>query len=346
MNRIAARPLRSASSAATGFTIVEILVVVAIITILISVVLTGVSKSRQTAIQTKSLNNVKQVAVAWAQYANQNDDRAMIGYMDDGVQAAFKVKVRDRAGDRLAPEFCRTYPFRLLPFLDHDRQLLYDYGSEDQLSELPNDVIASTPAFGYNAYYLGGWWTTDSSGAPRMKFSATGYYRTPGQLVPGEMVARSLNQIQRTSDMIVFASSYSAEPGFLKNPDQLAPGSAWVVPHRRGMTDIWAASDGANYNTITTAGLYGEDLAPLAPFAALLSADRGAASGVVPVQGGIGLDVFVAESVPLRRVKNTVVTVRADLSTEAQGLRDLMNQTRWMNHASYGDDQITFSHPE
>jgi prepilin-type N-terminal cleavage/methylation domain-containing protein len=332
----------SRSTPRAGFTLVEMLVVISVITILISIVLTGVSKSRQTAIQTKSLSGIKQVAVAWQQYSNQNDDRAMIGYMDEGVQAAFKVKIRDRAGDRVAPEFCKTYPFRLLPYLDHDRQILYDYGSEDQLSTLPNDVIASTPAFGYNAYYLGGWWTTDTAtGTPKMKFAATGYYRSSNQLVPGEMVARSINQIERKSDMIVFASSYAAEPGFLKNPDQLAPGSAWVVPHRRGMTDIWAASDGATFNNISTASLL-DGGSPLAPLAALLSAD----SGAVPVQGGIGLDVFVAESVPLRRVKNTVVTVRADLSTEAQGLRDLMNQTRWMNNASQSSDQINFSHPE
>jgi prepilin-type N-terminal cleavage/methylation domain-containing protein len=332
----------SRSTPRAGFTLVEMLVVISVITILISIVLTGVSKSRQTAIQTKSLSGIKQVAVAWQQYSNQNDDRAMIGYMDEGVQATFKVKIRDRAGDRVAPEFCKTYPFRLLPYLDHDRQILYDYGSEDQLSTLPNDVIASTPAFGYNAYYLGGWWTTDTAtGTPKMKFAATGYYRSPNQLVPGEMVARSINQIERKSDMIVFASSYAAEPGFLKNPDQLAPGSAWVVPHRRGMTDIWAASDGATFNNISTASLL-DGGSPLAPLAALLSAD----SGAVPVQGGIGLDVFVAESVPLRRVKNTVVTVRADLSTEAQGLRDLMNQTRWMNNASQSSDQINFSHPE
>jgi len=267
----------------------------------------------------------------------------MIGYMDEGVQSAFKVKIRDRAGNRVDPAFCKTYPFRLLPYLDNDRQILYDYGADDQLSELPNDVIASTPAFGYNAFYLGGWWTTDASGAPRMKFAGTGYYRSPGQLVPGEMVARSINQIERKSDMIVFASSYSAEPGFMKNPDLLAPGSAWVVPHRRGMTDIWAASDGASFNTIDAAGTTASlGRSPLAPLASLLSGD----SGVVPVQGGIGLDVFVAESVPLRRVKNTVVTVRADLSTEAQGLRDLMNQIRWMNNASYSGDQVNFSHPE
>jgi len=50
--------------------------------------------------------------------------------------------------------------------------------------------------------------------------------------------------------------------------------------------------------------------------------------------------------VPLRRIKNTVPTVRADLSTEPQGLRDLMNQSRWMNNAGYCQDPVQFSHPD
>jgi len=326
-----------------GFTIVELLVVISIIAILASLTSIGLSQAGKTARQTTALSNLKQVGTAYVQYSNQNDDRCLLGYVDDEAQQAFRLKSRDAAGDLVPAEYCRTYPYRLLPFLNHDRSLMYDYVQEyEDVTSIPPDVISANPAFGYNAYYLGGWWTTDTAtGTPKMKFAATGYYRSSNQLVPGEMVARSINQIERKSDMIVFASSYAAEPGFLKNPDQLAPGSAWVVPHRRGMTDIWAASDGATFNNISTASLL-DGGSPLAPLAALLSAD----SGAVPVQGGIGLDVFVAESVPLRRVKNTVVTVRADLSTEAQGLRDLMNQTRWMNNASNSTDQINFSHPE
>jgi hypothetical protein len=56
--------------------------------------------------------------------------------------------------------------------------------------------------------------------------------------------------------------------------------------------------------------------------------------------------VFQEEAVPLRRYKNAVPTVRADNSTSAQGLRDLMSQVRWMNHASFAEDAVQFSHPE
>lgn len=342
-----------------GFTIVELLVVISIIAILLSVVSVGIVQAGKSARQTKLLSNLKQVATAWTQYANQNDDRAMIGYMDDAVQAAFKIKVRDRDGNRVDAQFCRTYPFRLLPFLDHDRSLMYDYLADyEQTSLIPPAEIAANPAFGYNAYYLGGWWTvdggqTDGGGTPgpRMRFSNTGYFKAPGQLVARqEMVARSLSQIQRPSDMVVFGSSFAAQPGFVKNPNELARGSAWVCPSRRATAEIWAASDGSSFNTMQTPGTLTALVDPGTAGGYLAQLFRTEAprqvGNIVLTQGGAGMDVFAAESVPLRRIKNTVPTVRADLSTEAQGLRDLMNQSRWMNNAGYSADPYQFTHPE
>jgi prepilin-type N-terminal cleavage/methylation domain-containing protein len=338
-----------------AFTIVELLVVISIIALLLAVISVGIVQAGKTARQTKALSNLKQVAVAWTQYANQNDDRALPGFMDDATQATFRIKVRDRDGNRVPEQFCRTYPFRLLPFLEHDRSLMYDYLADyEQTSLIPQDEIAANPAFGYNAYYIGGWWTTapgqteEGPTGPRVRFSGTGYFRAPGQLVQRqEMVARTLAQIQRPSDMVVFGSSFAAQPGFFKNPDELARGSAWIVPSRRATTEIWAASDGTSFNTMPAPGTLTSAEGAGQLWASLLGsqAPRTRQTAVL-TQGGAGMDVFVAESVPLRRIKNTVPTVRADLSTESQGLRDLMNQSRWMNNAGYSEDPVRFSHPD
>lgn len=338
-----------------AFTIVELLVVISIIALLLAVISVGIVQAGKTARQTKALSNLKQIAVAWTQYANQNDDRALPGFMDDATQSAFKIKVRDRDGNRVREQFCRTYPFRLLPFLEHDRSLMYDYLADyEQTSLIPQLEIAANPAFGYNAYYLGGWWTTTpgqpdgGAGTPRMRFSGTGYFRAPGQLVQRqEMVARTLAQIQRPSDMVVFGSSFAAEPGFYKNPDELARGSSLIVPSRLATTPIWAASDGTSFNSMPTPGTLTSAERAGELWASLLgSRSPRVRQTAVLTQGSAGMDVFVTESVPLRRIKNTVPTVRADLSTESQGLRDLMNQARWMNNAGYCQDPVQFSHPD
>ena len=203
---------RQQRNASAGFTIVELLVVIGIIAILLSLVSISLVQGGQSARQTKALSALKQIGTAWMQYANQSEDRVMPGYMDDGVQAAFKIKVRDGGGQRVDPQYCRTYSFRLLPFLDNDRSLMYDYVPDNEMpSELPPQVISDQPAFGYNAFYVGGWWTSET-GAPKMRFSGTGYFGTGGQLVQRqEVVVRALAQVERTSDLIVFSASTAAD---------------------------------------------------------------------------------------------------------------------------------------
>lgn len=321
-----------------GFTIVELLVVISIIAILISLVSVGLSQAGQTARQTAALNNLKQVGTAYVQYSNQNEDRCMLGYADDGVQTAFRMKSRDAAGDVVPQEFCRTYPYRLLPFLNNDRSLMYGYVEEyDDVTGIQRYVIsANHPAFGYNAYYLGGWWTSQG-GQPSMRFANA------------NVVCRSLAQIERTSDMVVFAASTPAEPGFIKSPNENALGSAWVVPHVLADTVIWNSTDGTEFGTMSvppaaSAGL-SLDARLGAAFAAIV-APRDAGPSVERTQGGAGMQVLVAQSVPLRRIKNVVQTIHADLSTTTQGLRDLMDQRRWINPAARSAGQENFTHAD
>jgi hypothetical protein len=257
----------------------------------------------------------------------------MLGYADEGVQTAFRMRVQDAAGNAVLPANAATYPFRLLPFLNNDRSMMYEYIDEyEDSSIIPEDVIAQNPGFGYNAFYLGGWWET-VSGAPKMRFGQT-----------AGIVARSVAQIAKTTELIVFSASTSAQPGYYKSPNENAPGSAWVVPHILADTPIWQASDGGNFIQMQTADRGSLNLETVT--ASLFGgAPRrsGTQDGVTLVQGGSGMDVLQEQSVPLRRIKNVVQTIRADLSTTTQGLRDLMDQRRWINTATSADPE-NFTH--
>lgn len=328
-----------------GFTIVEMLVVMAVIAALIGMLLAGLQAAQRSSRRTKQLSDLRQVFNGWSQYANTYGDALLPGYMDEGVQSAWRVAYKYKNDDKVPPEYCKTYPWRLLPYLDHSFPTLFEYleADDDDVYKPKNPdgtpnttgmaIVADKPAFGYNAYYLGGWWT--SSPAVSMAYSNSTWTNANGQSVQGLVVATKLGNIAKPDQMITFCAASYRQPGFYKmESDDWAGGSPWVVPHILADQTIWMPSDGTTF---------GEMQASLSPARSTTIADL---FGVVPilsqslaqsataVAGNSGVQVFTAQGVPQRRFGPGVPVVHADGSTVSLGLGQLIDQRRWMNPAS------------
>jgi prepilin-type N-terminal cleavage/methylation domain-containing protein len=312
-----------------GFTIVEILVVLSIIVVLVGLLAYGIQTASRSARKTREVNNLRQVGLAWAQYSTNYKERLLPGWLDDGVQELWRTRYRNSRGETLDREHCRAYPWRLLPFLSYDFGVLYNYLEQEEPNWDGNpSIVAENPAFGINAYYVGGWWptpTADGTDAPPVAkpvFANSVYTDSRGVAHTGRVVVQSQGTIRRPTELIVFAASAFREPGFYRDRiSTYQPGAAWVVPPRLAETEIWTASYGDNFQAVAPAML-----------AATLN---------------IGVEVFQAEAVPIARHNPSIATVRADLSTLPQSLTDLVKMDRWIdvgNESSAGVNTSGFTH--
>ncbi len=82
--------LRSGVLRRVGFTLIELLVVIAIIAVLMAILMPALNRAKEQGKRAACLNNLKQLALAWIMYADENDDKIVNGEAYEG-------------GDGLAP---------------------------------------------------------------------------------------------------------------------------------------------------------------------------------------------------------------------------------------------------
>ena len=106
-----------------AFTLMELLVVVAIIGVLVGVVVVSMQAVRASATRSESLGALRQMALAYGQYTDEHRGRLMPGYIDDTIltstPAFEKMQAKLSSGEVLAPEDSASYVWRLAPYLDH-----------------------------------------------------------------------------------------------------------------------------------------------------------------------------------------------------------------------------------
>ena len=381
MTRLAKTNRITRAQSGRAFTIVELLVVICIIGLLLGLLIGGLRAAIASGKQTKEANRLKQVLLAWQMYSNQYEDRLLPGYLeqcmgDVGVQtgpqdsASWQVRFRNKRGQELAPELCQAYPWRLAPFLDYNYDAILGWRLDiaedldtalaletEQVQDLP-ECLASVganmdgagtelqPAFGYNAYYLGGWWRWISS-TPRLTFAnATQTQGGTSGTNAASVTALSQSNINRPAEIVAFCGSTflnaSTNP-YEKLNDTLA-GAPWVVPHKLGPTDVWgfggAVLESASLSPMDHSGGDALSAAVPAAFRAWLSPGPRLLAAPAP-QGDIGhLMVYQSQAIPFERYGKAVSVGCCDASVKFLTLKALNDLRLWVPSA----DTAQFSH--
>jgi prepilin-type N-terminal cleavage/methylation domain-containing protein len=232
-----------------GFTIVEIIVVMAIIGILVAVLVPALTGARMRAKKLDELNLISNVGKSWTMYIVDHQDKLLQGYISTEVQAQLELAwaFPDESLVPPAPLYTSAMPndagpwtFRLLDYLDYDWRSVLFYRDTDEWtsSELREyaEIVANEPAFGYNGYYVGGWWIMNNhTSRPTTLFQSV--VLTDGERT--SVVSTAGSHIRKPDQQLIFCSTFFAHQGMHYHLEDDTPGSFFASPSVLARVKKW-----------------------------------------------------------------------------------------------------------
>ena len=224
----------------TGFSLIELVIVIAIIAALLALALPALRGVYLRSKKTIELSNLRQVGVAWFLYAQDNNDSALPGFLDPQVQTAWDVSYdfpniipgRNLVDEKVPKDIAAPWPWRLLGYANNTTMILQQHLDENDIATQDlyehADTFALQPAFGYNGYYIGGYWQMTSGSSPQPSFRFANARNAKGKRV--NVVARSPSSIRFSEKILVFCSTTERDPGLYRRGPSDVPGFHFAVP--------------------------------------------------------------------------------------------------------------------
>jgi prepilin-type N-terminal cleavage/methylation domain-containing protein len=192
-----------------GFTLLELLVVIAVVALLVATLLPALAGARKAAARVRELSAAQQLMTAYTLYSDDNRGRVLPGYVpavwvsDPPLPGAPQVAVYDDQQERIYGVRAQRYPWRLAPYLDYDlgglykdENLLARYRSRSDFQY----VVSLSPSLGVNAEFVGG------RASPGYGFDGA------AQRAWGSFYVTRTDQPVRPDHLVVFASARGVDP--------------------------------------------------------------------------------------------------------------------------------------
>ena len=323
-----------------AFTIVEMLVVIGVLGLLLGILLPALSGANRRSLKHKELNSLRQIGLAWTLYANSNNDKILPGFLEVDLQSRWRVSYEYPYHHDVppAPSYVVTaenpniagpWTWRLMPYMDFNHDVVHGYTDEPEFDAitLGTDLaeaedIAFRPAFGYNAFYVGGWWEMDDDNHARYRF-----FDATVDGIRRNVVSRSIGTIRRSTELLIFCSASLLEPGIYRSFRNDQPGWHYVVPPRLGTVVKWN-SVGAKWTSV------GGDSSVATAVSALFQGSRSEleAGGSDPAT----LIVEDRDAAPIGRYNRLAALLHADGHTATGTPGSLTDMRKWIDAADSG----------
>lgn len=223
-----------------GFTLIEILVVVAIVGLLVSILLPALRKAKAAAKELRGMSNLRQILSAYSLYYTENDGNLLYGYAPGNVNGK-DIIIHDKvSGYDFKGLPANRYPWRLSPYLSDIWDVVYSHikpppipqvNDSDSVAFMKAYRISVHPTFGINATYVGG--------HNHFLYQGFVYDGTTYRPNYGKHVVFNASEVRKPSRLIVFADSKSRGSS-VENSDE---GLSYVSPpHANGHQ--WQVVDG------------------------------------------------------------------------------------------------------